>query len=55
VIYEIIVEGGKQADACFWGVDPEMIGPVRSSRHYFLDYAMEQDAVYNTTYGVLRP
>jgi hypothetical protein len=23
-----------------------MIGPVRSSRHYYLDYAMENDAIY---------
>ena len=30
---------------------PEMIGPVRSSRHYFLDYAMEYDAVYTHVGG----
>lgn len=47
VIYEIIVEGGvTRLMPVFWGVDPEMIGPVRSSRHYFLDYAMENDAIY---------
>ncbi len=22
------------------------IGPVRSARHYFIDYAMENDAIY---------
>jgi len=27
-------------------VDVEKIGPVRSSRHYFLDYALENDAIY---------
>lgn len=32
--------------AMFKGVDVEQIGPVRSSRHYFLDYAMENDAIY---------
>ena len=28
------------------GVTVDKIGPVRSSRHYFLDYAMENDAIY---------
>ena len=47
VIYEIIVEGGEtRLMPVFWGVEPEMIGSVRSSRHYFLDYAMENDAIY---------
>lgn len=47
VVYEIIVEGGiTRYMPVFWNVDPEMIGPVRSSRHYFLDYAMEHDAIY---------
>lgn len=47
VIYEIIVEGGEtRLMPVFWGVGPEMIGSVRSSRHYFLDYAMENDAIY---------
>jgi len=47
IIYEIIVEGGlTRLMPLFWGVNPEMIGPVRSSRHYFLDYAMEHDAIY---------
>jgi hypothetical protein len=47
VIYEVIAEGGEtRLMPVFWNVDPEMIGPVRSSRHYFLDYAMEHDAIY---------
>ncbi|NTV90246.1 MAG: DUF3048 domain-containing protein [Clostridiales bacterium] len=47
VIYEIMVEGGEtRLMPLFWGTDPTMIGPVRSSRHYFLDYAMENDAIY---------
>lgn len=46
-VYEIIVEGGlTRMMALFKGQDVEMIGPVRSSRHYFLDYAMENDAIY---------
>ena len=32
--------------ALFKGVTVDKIGPVRSSRHYFLDYAMENDAIY---------
>lgn len=47
VIYEIIVEGGEtRLMPVFWGVKPELIGPVRSSRHYFLDYVLENDAIY---------
>jgi hypothetical protein len=47
VVYEIIVEGGEtRLMPVFWGVEPEMIGPVRSARHYFLDYALEHDAIY---------
>ncbi len=47
VIYEVMVEGGEtRLMPVFWGTSPEMIGPVRSSRHYFLDYSMENDAIY---------
>ena len=47
MVYEIIVEGGEtRLMAIFKGKDLEKIGPVRSSRHYFLDYAMENDAIY---------
>ena len=47
MVYEIIVEGGEtRLMALFKGVDVEKIGPVRSARHYFLDYAMENDAIY---------
>ncbi|MGE5614739.1 MAG: DUF3048 domain-containing protein [Bacillota bacterium] len=47
IIYEIIVEGGlTRLMPIFWGTNPEMIGPVRSARHYFLDYCMEYDAIY---------
>ncbi|MBQ3415729.1 MAG: DUF3048 domain-containing protein [Clostridia bacterium] len=47
IVYEIIVEGGEtRLMAVFKGQDLEKIGPVRSSRHYFLDYAMENDAIY---------
>jgi len=47
MIYEIIVEGSEtRLMALFKGVDVEKIGPVRSARHYFLDYSMENDAIY---------
>lgn len=47
LVYEAIVEGGEtRLMALFKGVTVDKIGPVRSSRHYFLDYAMENDAIY---------
>ena len=47
LVYEIIVEGGiTRYMAVFKDKDTEKIGSVRSSRHYFLDYALENDAVY---------
>ena len=45
--YEIIVEGGEsRIMALFKGVNVDSIGPIRSARHYFLDYALENDAIY---------
>lgn len=47
MVYEIIVEGGEtRLMALFKGQNVDKIGPVRSSRHYFLDYVMENDAIY---------
>ena len=47
LVYEIVVEGGEtRLMAVFKGQDLEKVGPVRSSRHYFLDYALENDAIY---------
>lgn len=47
MVYEIVVEGGEtRLMALFKGTEVEKIGPVRSARHYFLDYAMENDAIY---------
>ncbi len=47
MVYEIIVEGGEtRLMALFKGVTVDKIGPVRSSRHYFIDYVMENDAIY---------
>lgn len=47
LIYEMIVEGGStRFMPIFRSTDTKKIGPVRSSRHYFLDYAMENDVIY---------
>jgi len=47
IVYEIVVEGGEtRLMPVFKGVKLSEIGPVRSSRHYFLDYALENDALY---------
>ena len=47
IVYEIIVEGGEtRLMALFKGVTADQVGPIRSARHYFLDYAMENDAIY---------
>lgn len=47
IVYEIIVEGKQtRLMALYKDVYLDKIGPVRSSRHYFLDYALENDAIY---------
>lgn len=47
IIYEIIVEGGiTRYMALFLDQDTERIGSIRSARHYYLDYALENDAIY---------
>lgn len=47
ISYEIIVEGGlTRIMALYKDKDMSQVGPIRSSRHYFLDYALENDAIY---------
>ena len=47
IVYEIIVEGAEtRLMPVFKGKNLDKIGPVRSARHYFLDYALENDAIY---------
>ncbi len=47
MVYEIITEGGiTRMLALFKDADLDRIGPIRSSRHYFLDYALENNALY---------
>lgn len=47
LVYEIMVEAGiTRLMAVFKDQDTAKIGSVRSSRHYYLDYALENDAIY---------
>jgi len=47
MVYEIIAEGGEtRLMALLKGANVDKIGPVRSARHYFIDYVMENDAIY---------
>jgi len=47
IIYETLVEGGiTRLFALYQDFDTEKIGPVRSSRHYYLDFALDHDAIY---------
>ena len=47
IIYEMIVEGGlTRYLALFLDQTTERIGSIRSARHYYLDYALENDAIY---------
>ena len=45
--YELIAEGGiTRIIALFKDQTTDKIGSVRSARHYFLDYVMENDAIF---------
>lgn len=47
LVYEMIVEGGlTRLMALYKDANTERIGSIRSSRHYYLDYALENDAIY---------
>lgn len=47
ITYEMIVEGGiTRMMALFRDKDTARIASVRSSRHYYLDYVLENDAIY---------
>ncbi len=47
IVYEIIVEGAYSRIMAFYrDQETERIGSVRSARHYYLDYALEYDALY---------
>ncbi len=47
IIYESLAEGGiSRLVAIFKDFDSKKIGPVRSARHYFIDFAFDHDALY---------
>ena len=47
ILYELMVEGGiTRYLALFKDKDTERVGSIRSCRHYYLDYALENDAIY---------
>jgi hypothetical protein len=47
VMYEALVEGGIcRLFAVYQDFQGEKVGPIRSSRHYFLDFAFDFDAIY---------
>ena len=47
IVYEMLTEGGITREfALYKGKDTKKIASVRSARHYFLDYALENDAVF---------
>lgn len=47
IVIEALAEGNiTRYMAIFFGGMPESVGPIRSARPYFLDRAMEYDAVY---------
>lgn len=47
LVYEIITEGGiTRMMALYKDQKTSRVGSVRSARHYFLDYALENDAIY---------
>lgn len=46
LVYEMIVEGGEtRLMAVIKNKDISKIGPLRSVRHYYLDYMLENDAI----------
>lgn len=46
IVYEIPVEGGITRFMCIYIKIPNIVGPVRSCREYFVDRALEANAVY---------
>jgi len=47
IVYEMLVEGGEtRMMIILQDKQLDRVGPIRSSRHNFLDYALENDAIY---------
>jgi hypothetical protein len=47
IIFEIPAEGGlTRLQALFYGETPDVVGPIRSARPYFIDVAREYNAIF---------
>jgi hypothetical protein len=47
IIYEMPAEGGlTRLQAMFYGESPDVVGPIRSARPYFIDMAREYSAIF---------
>ncbi|MCL2616659.1 MAG: DUF3048 domain-containing protein [Defluviitaleaceae bacterium] len=47
ILYEVLAEGGvTRLMAIFKDFDTDRIGPVRSARSYFIDFAVDHDAIF---------
>ena len=47
ICYEVLAEGNiTRIIAIFHDFDAQKIGPVRSARHYFIDFALDYDAIF---------
>ena len=47
ICYEVLAEGNiTRIIAIFHDFDAQKIGPVRSARHYFVDFALDYDAIF---------
>ncbi len=45
MVYEVLAEGGITRFFALFQGDADVVGPVRSVRHYFLDLVMEHEAI----------
>ncbi|MCL2853414.1 MAG: DUF3048 domain-containing protein [Defluviitaleaceae bacterium] len=47
ILYEVLAEGGvTRLVGIFKDFDSERVGPVRSTRNYFIDFAVDHDAIF---------
>lgn len=47
IIFEMPAEGGlTRLEAMFYGESPDVVGPIRSARPYFIDLAREYQAIF---------
>lgn len=47
IVYETLAEGGiTRIMPIYWSNTPNVVGPIRSARQYYIDWVREYDAVY---------